>query len=561
MNREGHLSLDSRMHELITLKTIAETLNQSHHLGQMLQNVLEQLLDLTELSTGWIFIVDGTDEYNCAADRNLPPALAAEDKQPMRCGSCWCLEKYEKGTLHNAVNMISCARLEEAVANQSGDTLGITHHATVPLRSGERQYGLMNIAAPGKDHFSDAELALLQSVALQIGSAIERIRLYETEQRRSQLLTAVSEFSSALGRPADGSIPLKERITSLIGDYFNWPLAVLYEYMDYQWAIQSMYKNPSANDLDIPVTSVLHPLLERASAHFRCEAAQPTELNALTGENDGGSSIPISAFAVAIPAGDSKRSVLVIASDSKNHSDSLQTEVMETVADHIGAALERLALDEERRQIARWEERNQIARDLHDSVCQMLFSLSLTAKGVETMLTVKETPPVISAIRDIRTLSQEALREMRELITQMRPSGLEHGLLTALQVYGGKLGLRTFIHLNGVRNLPAPIEETLWRIGQEALNNVLKHSGTTEATITLDTRPNTATLQISDNGVGGIETEIEHSTSNEQFGLTNMKQRAEDMGGSCTITSTFKKGTVIKVTLPLPSVKDAQEDT
>lgn len=99
-----------RIKELRTLKEIAETLNSSHDLQQMLEAVLRKLLEVTGLQTGWVFLMEEEPGFTCVADVNLPPALAFEDKQHMRCGSCWCVDKYWGGRLEKAVNIINIPR-------------------------------------------------------------------------------------------------------------------------------------------------------------------------------------------------------------------------------------------------------------------------------------------------------------------------------------------------------------------------------------------------------------------------------------------------------------------
>ncbi|WP_254438480.1 GAF domain-containing protein [Paenibacillus sp. DCT19] len=141
------MSEEVRMQEMYTLKTIAETLNTSNDLSTMLDTVIGKLLSLTGLTTGWLFLIGERAEYSFIADYNLPPALQREEKQPMRCGTCWCLNRFWDGRLDNAVNVLNCKRLEHAREYQWGDTYDITHHATVPLRSGEKMLGLLNVAA------------------------------------------------------------------------------------------------------------------------------------------------------------------------------------------------------------------------------------------------------------------------------------------------------------------------------------------------------------------------------------------------------------------------------
>ena len=123
------------------------------------------------------------------------------------------------------------------------------------------------------------------------------------------------------------------------------------------------------------------------------------------------------------------------------------------------------------------KERNRLARDLHDSVNQLLFSVTLTARaGIEMTddCEVKET------FKEIQHLTQDALTEMRALIWQLRPKGLENGLLEAMKVYAEMLGLKLHVTVSGVLQFPSRIEETLFRVAQEALNNVRRHAGVLE---------------------------------------------------------------------------------
>lgn len=134
------MSSELRENELTTLKVIAETLNQSNDLHAMLSVVLDRLLEITGLSAGWIFLSESKGEYVCSADSGLPPALAIEEKKPMREGVCWCIEKFWSGRLTSAVNIMECKRLEDSITLKRGDTKGITHHATVPLKAGEETF-------------------------------------------------------------------------------------------------------------------------------------------------------------------------------------------------------------------------------------------------------------------------------------------------------------------------------------------------------------------------------------------------------------------------------------
>ncbi|WP_366290338.1 GAF domain-containing sensor histidine kinase [Paenibacillus sp. AN1007] len=547
------------MQEMATLKTIAETLNTSNDLSLMLDKVVGKLLELTGLSAGWLFLIDERGEYTCVSDYNLPPALMRNDKEPMRTGTCWCVNRFRDGRLQYAVNIINCKRLEDAVEFKWGDTSDITHHATVPLRSGEQMLGLLNVAAPDKVHFSDSELALLQAVAYQIGSAMERMRLYRAEQRRAQLYARLGDFGAALSLTVNECTEtdaLPGTVVRLLGKHFDCPFAALIKQTDERFHIQAVYADGHVSmGAAAPLSLEGTRLMDRIIDHYRAAVLTADELVDIFGPDQlelnsrqfgTGIGVPLPYPSPEEPGvlviGTGTRSLGLIRADS---------EVMEALAEHIIAARESLKLADHRRELARLEERNRLARDLHDSVNQILFSLSLTARGAESMLSGTEPRhPAAEAMKDIRALSQEALKEMRALIMQLRPAGLEAGLLSALQEYGTKQGLQVVADRIGIRSIPRVMEEGLWRIGQEALNNIRKHAEVSTANILLECNEHEAKLTISDRGKGGAKRR--KPSSENSLGLSIMRERAQSLGGRLEIWSSSRKGTTVTAVIPLP---------
>ena len=174
---------EKEMRRLEALKEIAELLNEATNLQEMLEKVLHTLLQVMNLQTGWIFFIDEKGMHRMLVDRNLPPALTWKEKKPMCEGDCWCVDRFVNGRLEKATNIIECKRIEDAIEDNWGETEGITHHATIPLRAGVKKFGLLNVASPHKTHFSEEELALLEAIAFQIGTTIQRIRLVEKERK------------------------------------------------------------------------------------------------------------------------------------------------------------------------------------------------------------------------------------------------------------------------------------------------------------------------------------------------------------------------------------------
>ena len=132
-------------------------------------------------------------------------------------------------------------------------------------------------------------------------------------------------------------------------------------------------------------------------------------------------------------------------------------------------------------ELAAGEERAHLARELHDSVTQALFSMTLVSRSVE-MLLDRDPAAARAQLAQLRDLQREALAEMRALIFELRPGNLEQdGLTRALRTHTaalqGRIGLPIVVESTLDERLPLPIEEVLYRISQEALHNVVKHAG------------------------------------------------------------------------------------
>lgn len=172
-----------RSRDLVTMSSIAESLNRSLDVRSAVGSALDQLVDLMRLNSGWVFL-RRNDEFEVAATNNLPLELAASQMARMQ-GDCRCLQMLRDGQLAHAVNIVDCQRLEQA---------GWDHprHVTVPLRTAGGAIGVMNLVLPRRRTLTGRELATLSAIGDQIGLAAERARLYEEvrakEAMRGELL-------------------------------------------------------------------------------------------------------------------------------------------------------------------------------------------------------------------------------------------------------------------------------------------------------------------------------------------------------------------------------------
>jgi signal transduction histidine kinase len=223
--------------------------------------------------------------------------------------------------------------------------------------------------------------------------------------------------------------------------------------------------------------------------------------------------------------------------------------ILQIFADQAAIAIENARLSSEVERIAIIEERNRLARELHDSVTQSLYGITLYAEAAARRLGANDIEGVSDNLQDVRITSQEALKEMRLLIYELRPPLLEkEGLVAALQarldMVEGRAGLQTELQVEGDKRLPTGVEEGFYRIAQEALNNVLKHAQARRVRISLSLEEPAASLEVVDDGVGFV---MDQALSKGGLGLQGMYERAIQLGGQVAVDSTPGCGTRIRV--------------
>lgn len=207
-------------------------------------------------------------------------------------------------------------------------------------------------------------------------------------------------------------------------------------------------------------------------------------------------------------------------------------------------------------ELAAGEERAHLARELHDSVTQALFSMTLVSRSIELLLE-RDPDAARTQLAQLRELQREALAEMRALIFELRPGNLEQeGLVRALKTHSGalqgRIGLPIVMDSDLEGRLPLPIEEVLYRIAQEALHNVVKHAAAHEVHVGLRRRRGVVTLTVADDGKGFDPA----SVPDGHLGLAGMRARAERIGATFSCTSGQGRGTTVEVRVPARVIED-----
>jgi signal transduction histidine kinase len=233
------------------------------------------------------------------------------------------------------------------------------------------------------------------------------------------------------------------------------------------------------------------------------------------------------------------------------------------VAGQVAGAVENARLYARAQDAAALEERHRLARDLHDSVTQALYGVTMYAEAAASVLDAGDQGTASRYLREVRETAQEALREMRLLLFELRPPVLaEEGLVAALQarlaaVEGRISGLETTFDAHCDRDPPAPVAEALYGIAQEALNNAFKHSQARAIRLSLHLDGSAVTMEIADDGIGFARPATTAAAARDPlvraagFGLQTMADRAARVGGTVTIQGSPGAGTVVRVEVPL----------
>jgi signal transduction histidine kinase len=216
-------------------------------------------------------------------------------------------------------------------------------------------------------------------------------------------------------------------------------------------------------------------------------------------------------------------------------------------------------------EVAAAQERSRLARELHDAVTQTVFSMNLTAEGAR--LACEADPHKVPAMLErLQELGRDALSEMRALVDELRPRSVaELGLVGSLQKHLAmrrrRDGLVARLEVSGEQRGGEAVQEALFRTAQEALNNVLRHSGVKETDVQLRYGEREVLLTVRDAGRGFAPTAVPAAgagaarapaaAGRESFGLVNMRERVEALGGSFRLVSAPGAGTTVEARVPL----------
>jgi nitrate/nitrite-specific signal transduction histidine kinase len=221
--------------------------------------------------------------------------------------------------------------------------------------------------------------------------------------------------------------------------------------------------------------------------------------------------------------------------------------LLSSIGQQVGVAMENARLYEQAEQAAATAERHRLARELHDAVTQTLFSANLIADVIPR--TLKRNPEEgFKNLEELRQLTRGALAEMRTLLLEMRPESLKRAdlksLLTQLcDAFIGRVRIPVSLSIQGTCELTLEVKLVFYRVAQEALNNIAKHSGARQVELRLSCQPGEMNLFIKDDGLGFDASTI----TSDHLGIAIMRERASSIGADLQIESQVGQGTTVEM--------------
>ncbi len=235
-------------------------------------------------------------------------------------------------------------------------------------------------------------------------------------------------------------------------------------------------------------------------------------------------------------------------------------QIEEQVASLQRLSAERAEMQETVKKAAVTEERQRLARDLHDAVSQQLFAISMMTAAIKQSLVV-ENEETAKQVAMVENMANTAQAEMRALLLHLRPAHLEgksltEGVHTLFKELEQKYAMTVHMVIDQEVNIPKGIEDQLFRMVQEAVSNVLRHAKATQLEFQLKQTASELKVRLIDNGVG-FDPKTIHQGS---YGLQTMRERMTEIGGTLHIVSVLEKGTQIEAAIPI-AWKEKEDDS
>jgi signal transduction histidine kinase len=537
---------EQRAVELATVNRVSHALATQVELDALIQLAGKQICETFNADIAYVALLDS------ASQRIQFPYTFGETFTAIQYGE-GLTSKIIETRQPLLINRDMETRRAQIGATQVG--IDVKSYIGVPILVGTQAIGVVSVQSIQQEgRFNENDQHLLMTIAANVGVAIERAQRYNTEQRRAEQFRLIAEVGRRISTLLDANQVMEQvvRVVHQTFGYYHVGIGVVEgDEVIYRFGAGVLWEsNPfqfKPARLKIGKEGISGWVAEHREPVLAPDVSQDMRYVWMQGSQTR------SELTVPIIVKDQIIGVLDAQSDRLNAFDTTDLAVLQALAHQAGAAIENARLYERAQELAVLQERNRLARDLHDAVTQTLFSAGLIADALPS--TWESNPNEgRQLLKELRQLSRGALAEMRTLLLELRPAALVETKLGDLfrqlgEAATGRTGLSVSVQIEGNCKLPPEAHIALYRIAQEALNNVSKHSHAAHVTVSLNCTVDQAEqvqvveMSIRDDGRGFDSSAV----SSSRLGLSTMRERAQAIGAEMTIQSQLGRGTEIKV--------------
>jgi len=553
--------------ELSTLLAISRNVSSTLELEPLLGLILDQLKPVVEYTSATVATRD--DERYVMREYRGPLPREVVLSRPLPAGP---LAEATAAAPEDAPFIIPDVWAETPMARAWRAVRGEEYLRTTasylrcmliaPLIHKGQEVGALTLTHQVPGFFTDHHAALAQAVADQVAGAVENARSFEHERSTARELAALLEVSRNMSSTLELQ-PLLVLILDQLKLIVDYTSAVLVM-REGDHLIRREYRGPlprevvTGRPLPLDRGHDLWEMIERDQVviipEVWADTAEARAFREMLGEEYLRTTADYIQCVLEVPL---RQKGVVVGTLTLTHQTSgYFTEhhamLARVVADQAAVAIENAELFERTQKLAALEERQRIARELHDSVSQVLFSINLAARTVHTLLERGDQTRATSSVEYVSNLAEMGMAEMRALLFELRPESLEQeGLVAAIGKQAAALRARhsvqVDISLSGEPEVSLDVKEALYRIAQEAMHNTVKHARATQIGVHLRDDPAGVALEVQDNGLG-------FDPSGDfpgHLGLRSMRERVGRLGGTLDILSAPGQGTTVRATVPV----------
>jgi len=554
---------ERRASEMTALSRIATSLDLEQSLEGTLNSVAQRVVESTNAVASSLSTIDDEGNLAIGGSHGLPDGALDAVDEAIRLGGARPNQRalasqtpvIIRGVRAEAAASPQYKRFSDLIRDEEWDTLVI-----VPMRYGDRDLGTLETYYRAEETPDEREIALIGAMARQAATAIENAVLFAQTEKRVRQLEALTLIASSFSL----ELSMSELIDRMSEQIVRATTA--------RAAGVTILEEPGGTLRMVGASGVPDGFAEAMEASFRNGGGSTArramlEQRTIYQENlrterladpryspaQGYLSLANwdSTLLTPIAYGNRSLGVLMLGYPLGADPDAEERAFVEAIADQTALVIENARLFQQASSAAALEERQKLARELHDSVSQALYGIALGARTARRRLGDDAPANIAEPLDYVLSLAEAGLTEMRALIFELRPESIAtEGLVAAIgrQVAAtqARYGIQVNADLCAEPEIALDVKEALYRIAQESMHNTVKHARAKTINMKMVREPNSLRLEIDDDGQG-FDPDGEFPG---HLGLRSMKERARGVGATLDIESKPGRGTTVKVIAP-----------